>query len=215
MPSDFAKLAALKHLACIQGSQLVGERESIVEIVGDQDDRDRKHPPELARSDCSARRVGRSTAENGSSKGHRVVTGANGRQGLEALARERPYVVFLDYMMPTRGPAAAADMARDAGQVLDGAGMLRDMMEDSQGAEVTLLTERLLAHPQSSSHMTRASLTKRSFLPRAVGRLAIFVPRSEGRAISYAASDVEWYWKSSHADNGRELTELRERGPKR
>ena len=101
-------------------------------------------------------------------KGHRVVTAANGRQGLEALARERPSLVFLDYMMP----------------VLDGAGMLRGMTEDAslnripvvmmssipetsvaercrgysafmrkpfRIAEVTLLTERLLADPQSSS----------------------------------------------------------------
>ncbi len=100
--------------------------------------------------------------------GHRVVTAANGRQGLEALARERPSLVFLDYMMP----------------VLDGAGMLRGMTEDAslnripvvmmssipetsvaercrgysafmrkpfRIAEVTLLTERLLADPQLSS----------------------------------------------------------------
>ena len=93
---------------------------------------------------------------------HRVVTAANGRQGLEALARERPSLVFLDYMMP----------------MLDGAGMLRGMTEDAslnripvvmmssipetsiaercrgysafmrkpfRIAEVTLLTERLLA----------------------------------------------------------------------
>ena len=101
-------------------------------------------------------------------KGHRVVTAANGRQGLEALARERPSLVFLDYMMP----------------VLDGAGMLRGMAEDAslngvpvvmmssipettvaercrgysafmrkpfRIAEVTSLTERLFADPQSSS----------------------------------------------------------------
>ena len=100
-------------------------------------------------------------------KGHRSTT-ANGRQGLEALARERPSLVFLDYMMP----------------VLDGAGMLRGMAEDPslnripvvmmssmpetsvagrcrgysafmrkpfRIAEVTLLTERLLADPQLTS----------------------------------------------------------------
>jgi CheY-like chemotaxis protein len=101
-------------------------------------------------------------------EGHRVVTAANGRQGLEALARERPSLVFLDYMMP----------------VLDGAGMLRGMAEDAslngvpvvmmssipeatvaercrgysafmrkpfRIAEVVAMTERLLADPQSSS----------------------------------------------------------------
>ena len=101
-------------------------------------------------------------------EGHRVVTAANGRQGLEALARERPSLVFLDYMMP----------------VLDGAGMLRGMAEDAslngvpvvmmssipeatvaercrgysafmrkpfRIAEVMTLTDRLLAEPKSSS----------------------------------------------------------------
>lgn len=47
-------------------------------------------------------------------EGYRVVTAVNGRQGLEVLARERPDVVFLDYMMP----------------VMDGAAMLRGMAED-------------------------------------------------------------------------------------
>ena len=101
-------------------------------------------------------------------EGHRVVTAANGRQGLEALARERPSLVFLDYMMP----------------VLDGAGMLRGMAEDAslngvpvvmmssipeatvaercrgysafmrkpfRIAEIMSLTDRLLAEPKSSS----------------------------------------------------------------
>jgi CheY-like chemotaxis protein len=101
-------------------------------------------------------------------EGHRVVTAANGRQGLEALARERPSLVFLDYMMP----------------VLDGAGMLRGMAEDAslngvpvvmmssipeaivaercrgysafmrkpfRITEVMSLTDRLLAEPKSSS----------------------------------------------------------------
>ena len=44
-------------------------------------------------------------------EGHRIMTAANGRQGLDALAREVADLVFLDYMMP----------------VLDGAGMLRGM----------------------------------------------------------------------------------------
>jgi CheY-like chemotaxis protein len=33
-------------------------------------------------------------------EGHTVFKAANGRQGLEALARDRPDLVFLDYMMP-------------------------------------------------------------------------------------------------------------------
>jgi CheY-like chemotaxis protein len=47
-------------------------------------------------------------------EGHRVLIAMNGRQGLELLNRERPDLVFLDYMMP----------------VMDGAGMLRGMEAD-------------------------------------------------------------------------------------
>lgn len=49
-------------------------------------------------------------------EGHRVLTASNGRHGLEVLARERPDVVFLDYMMP----------------VMDGANMLRRMTADQK-----------------------------------------------------------------------------------
>ena len=47
-------------------------------------------------------------------EGHRVLIAVNGRQGLEMLAKERPELVFLDYMMP----------------VMDGAAMLRSMADD-------------------------------------------------------------------------------------
>ncbi len=47
-------------------------------------------------------------------EGHRVLTASNGRQGLETMAKERPNLVFLDYMMP----------------VLDGAGLLRGVADD-------------------------------------------------------------------------------------
>ena len=48
--------------------------------------------------------------------GHRVATAANGRQGLERLAKPpRPDVVLLDMMMPVmNGPAMLAAMAADA-----------------------------------------------------------------------------------------------------
>ncbi len=39
-------------------------------------------------------------------EGHRVLTAANGKQGLEVLAKERPDLVFLDYMMPVMNGAA-------------------------------------------------------------------------------------------------------------
>jgi CheY-like chemotaxis protein len=48
-------------------------------------------------------------------EGYRVLTAANGRQGLEMLAREPPALVFLDYMMP----------------VMDGAAVLRAMAADA------------------------------------------------------------------------------------
>jgi CheY-like chemotaxis protein len=49
--------------------------------------------------------------------GHRVVTAANGRQGLERLAEApRPDVVLLDMMMPVMtGPEMLAAMAADPG----------------------------------------------------------------------------------------------------
>jgi CheY-like chemotaxis protein len=46
-------------------------------------------------------------------EGHRVLTAANGRQGLKLLAKERLDMVFLDYMMP----------------VMDGAALLRRIMD--------------------------------------------------------------------------------------
>lgn len=47
-------------------------------------------------------------------EGHRILIAANGKQGLEMLAGERPDLVFLDYMMP----------------VMDGASVLRQMNGD-------------------------------------------------------------------------------------
>ena len=47
-------------------------------------------------------------------EGHRILMAANGKLGLEMLARERPQLVFLDYMMP----------------VMDGASVLRSMTAD-------------------------------------------------------------------------------------
>ncbi|NPD66634.1 response regulator (plasmid) [Lichenicola cladoniae] len=50
-----------------------------------------------------------------SDEGHKVVTAANGKRGIEVLETERPELIFLDYMMP----------------ILDGAGMLQKMSENS------------------------------------------------------------------------------------
>jgi len=54
-------------------------------------------------------------------EGHRVLTAANGRQGLERLAEgPRPDLVVTDYMMP----------------VLDGAGLLRAMRESEAQRDI-------------------------------------------------------------------------------
>jgi CheY-like chemotaxis protein len=49
-------------------------------------------------------------------EGYRVLTSANGRQGLDTLAREELDLVFLDLMMP----------------IMDGCVMLRILMENPQ-----------------------------------------------------------------------------------
>ncbi len=41
-----------------------------------------------------------------SEAGHQVMTAINGKQGLEVIARTRPDVIFLDYMMPVMNGAA-------------------------------------------------------------------------------------------------------------
>src|SRR3954451_22032501 len=54
-------------------------------------------------------------------EGYRVLTAANGRQGLERLAEgPRPDLVISDYMMP----------------VLDGAGLLRAMRENEAQRDI-------------------------------------------------------------------------------
>jgi CheY-like chemotaxis protein len=59
-------------------------------------------------------------------EGHRVLIAANGRQGLELLAKEHPDMVFLDYMMP----------------VMDGAAVLHRIIDDPswRGIPVVLMS---------------------------------------------------------------------------
>jgi CheY-like chemotaxis protein len=56
-------------------------------------------------------------------EGHRVLTAINGRQGLAMMAKERPDLVFLDYMMP----------------VMDGADVLSAMARDPSIADVPVV----------------------------------------------------------------------------
>jgi CheY-like chemotaxis protein len=46
-------------------------------------------------------------------EGHRVLTAANGKQGLELLTGEHPDLVFLDYMMPVMNGAAVLNSIAD------------------------------------------------------------------------------------------------------
>lgn len=47
-------------------------------------------------------------------EGYRVLTAMNGRQGLAIMAKDRPNLVFLDYMMPVMdGAEVLAAMVRD------------------------------------------------------------------------------------------------------
>jgi len=64
-------------------------------------------------------------------EGYRVLTAANGRQGLEMLATEPPALVFLDYMMP----------------VMDGAAMLRAMAADAAFKAIPVVLMSSVAEP--------------------------------------------------------------------
>jgi CheY-like chemotaxis protein len=64
-------------------------------------------------------------------EGYRVLTAANGRQGLEVLAREPPALVFLDYMMP----------------VMDGAAVLRAMAADAAFRTIPVVLMSSVAEP--------------------------------------------------------------------
>ena len=64
-------------------------------------------------------------------EGHRVLTAANGRQGLDKLARDLPDLVFLDYMMP----------------VMDGAAMLRRMAESPALAAIPVVLMSSMPEP--------------------------------------------------------------------
>jgi CheY-like chemotaxis protein len=56
-------------------------------------------------------------------EGHRVLTAANGRQGLELLAKEQLDMVFLDYMMP----------------IMDGAAVLRRIIDDPSWRSIPVI----------------------------------------------------------------------------
>jgi CheY-like chemotaxis protein len=65
-------------------------------------------------------------------EGYRVLTAANGRQGLERLAEgPRPDLVMSDYMMP----------------VLDGAGLLRAMRETEAHRDIPCIGGRSRDEP--------------------------------------------------------------------
>jgi CheY-like chemotaxis protein len=92
-----------------------------------------------------------------SDAGYHVLIAANGRQGLERLAEERPDIILLDVMMP----------------VLDGPGMLQAMAKDPalQDLPVVLMSslpERTVAM-MADGH--RAFLPKPFLTPELLGVL--------------------------------------------
>jgi CheY-like chemotaxis protein len=92
-----------------------------------------------------------------SDAGYHVLIAANGRQGLERLAEERPDIILLDVMMP----------------VLDGPGMLQAMGKDPalQDLPVVLMSslpERTVA-TMADGH--RAFLPKPFLTPELLGVL--------------------------------------------
>ena len=84
-------------------------------------------------------------------EGHRVLTAANGRQGLEMLAKEQLDLVFLDYMMP----------------VMDGTVMLQTVIQSGSQGNSSRHDELY-----AGSKCGRALLRLRGFHAQAVYRLA-------------------------------------------
>jgi CheY-like chemotaxis protein len=100
-------------------------------------------------------------------EGHRVLTAANGRQGLELLAKEHLDMVFLDYMMP----------------IMDGATVLRRMIDDPSWRSIPVV---LMSSMPESTVAERcsgyANFMRKPFMIGEVIALAIqLIPGSSSR----------------------------------
>ena len=100
-------------------------------------------------------------------EGHRVLTAANGRQGLELLAKEPLDLVFLDYMMP----------------IMDGAAVLRSIVDDPSWRNIPVV---LMSSLPESTVADRCSgyaiFMRKPFRIGDVIALAMrFIPRSSSR----------------------------------
>ena len=100
-------------------------------------------------------------------EGHRVLTAANGRQGLEKLATEPLDLVFLDYMMP----------------IMDGAAVLRSIVDDPSWRNIPVV---LMSSVPESTVADRcsgyATFMRKPFRIGDVIALAMrFIPRSSSR----------------------------------
>jgi CheY-like chemotaxis protein len=97
-------------------------------------------------------------------EGHRVLTAANGRQGLEALAKEQLDLVFLDYMMP----------------VMDGSVMLQTIIDDPELKRVPVV---MMSSMPEASVAERCSgyvafMRKPFAVAEVIGFAAKFIPDS-------------------------------------
>ena len=106
-------------------------------------------------------------------EGHRVLKAANGRQGLETLAKEQLDLVFLDYMMP----------------VMDGFTMLRNVVDDPVFKEIPVV---MMSSMPEASVAERCSgyvaFMRKPFTIAEVIDFALrFIPMSDGSATGSAA----------------------------
>jgi CheY-like chemotaxis protein len=80
-------------------------------------------------------------------EGHRILIAVNGEQGLEMLVRERPDLVFLDYMMPVMDWAALLRRIAGDGSLRDIPVVLMSSLPEVKITDAVSLAERLIGTP--------------------------------------------------------------------
>ena len=100
-------------------------------------------------------------------EGHRVLTAANGRQGLERLAEgPRPDLVISDYMMP----------------VLDGAGLIRAMRESAAQRDIPCIVMSSMPEANVRERVAGyAAFVRKPFQLAAVLQLVAAILGASGR----------------------------------
>jgi CheY-like chemotaxis protein len=103
-------------------------------------------------------------------EGHRVLTAANGRQGLETLAKQQLDLVFLDYMMP----------------VMDGSALLRTIIDNPALKQIPVV---MMSSMPEASVAERCSgyvaFMRKPFTITEVIDFALrFIPESDGSDLN-------------------------------